>query len=66
MIVKAEGVIPCLFLFPAVQLFFFLYNCISLNVFSEAESKSFLGVSGAEKLKGQGDMLYRRPGTPQI
>lgn len=39
---------------------------ISLNVFSEAESKSFLGVSGAEKLKGQGDMLYRRPGTPDL
>ncbi len=37
---------------------------VVFNVFSESESKQFLGVSGAEKLQGIGDMLYKCPGDP--
>lgn len=39
---------------------------VAFSVFSEAESKAFLDMAGAEDLTGAGDMIYRKPGQNSI
>ena len=39
---------------------------VAFSVFSEAESKAILDLSGAEKLSGSGDMLYRKLGQNSL